>query len=114
MAGAERIVRAFAAIKKTARPAGLPQLLEKITAAAREQFVHVALVRDVENELIFRGGEHPMQRERELDDAEVRPDVPAIARGDGDELFANFLGKLPELDRGKRFHLRRPADGREQ
>ncbi len=34
-----------------------------------------------------------VERDRELDDAEVRADVPALGRRDGDDLVADLLGE---------------------
>ena len=90
----KRIVRAFPAIEETAGAAGLPQAPEEFAAAPRQQLVHVALVGDVEDELVVRRVEHPMQRDRQLDDAQVGTDVPAVLGGDRDELLANLLREL--------------------
>ena len=38
-----------------------------------------------------------MQRERQLDHAEVRPEMPAVSGEHGDQLVSNFLGKLLQL-----------------
>ena len=54
VAGAIGVVRAFGAVEKPARAAGLAQFSEKFAAAAGEEFVHVALVGDVEDELVRR------------------------------------------------------------
>jgi len=69
VARAEGIVGAFVARKEATRAVSLAEFLEKPTAASGEQFVDVALVRDVEHELVARGVENAMQRDRQLDDA---------------------------------------------
>ena len=80
VAGAEGIVRALAAIEEAARAAGLAQLPEKFAAAAGEQLVHVALMGDVEDKLVLGRVEDAVQRDRQLDHAEIRADVPAVFR----------------------------------
>src|SRR5690606_1318409 len=45
--------------------------------SAGQQLVHVALVTGVEHDRIARRVEDAVQRDRQLDDAEVRPEVPA-------------------------------------
>src|SRR5690606_3607820 len=44
--------------------------------SAGQHLVHVALVTGVEHDRVARRVEDPVQRDRQLDDAEVRPEVP--------------------------------------
>ncbi len=67
--GAEAVVGALAAHEETAGPAGAAQVPEELAAPARQQLVHVALVGDVEDELVVRRIEYPMQRDGQLDHA---------------------------------------------
>ena len=105
VAGAEWIVRTFAAIEKSTRAAGLAQSPKKLTATARQQFVHVALMGDVEDKLILWRVEGAMQRDRQLDHAKIRADVAAIFRRDGDQFLPNFLGQLRQLRRRERLDV---------
>jgi hypothetical protein len=61
--------------------------------AAGEHLVDVALVGDVEDELVVRGGEDPVQRDGQLDHAEVRAEVAAGFRKRGDQRVADLRGK---------------------
>ena len=114
MAGAEGVVRAFAAVEKTGGAAGLAELAEKLAAAAGEEFVHVALVGDVEDKLVGRRIEDAVQRDRELDDAEIGADVAAVAGRDGDEFLADFLGELRQLVGAEGFDVGGAADAGEE
>ena len=51
-----------------------------IGSAPGEHLMSIGLVRDVEDELVDRGGEDAMHGHDELDGAEVRTDVPAYGR----------------------------------
>ena len=42
--------------------------------------MHVRLVTRVKNDRVLRGAEHPVQSDRQLNDAQVRAEVPAGAR----------------------------------
>lgn len=114
MSGAEGIMHTFAPVEKTARAAGLAQLPEEITAAIGEQFMDVALMRDVEDKLIFRCGEGAVQRDRQFDNAEIRANVATVFRGDGDELVADLLSELGEQGRRESFDVSGAVDGVEQ
>lgn len=76
VAGAERVVFTLTAIKKAACAASLAKLAEEIAVASGQQLVDVALVGDVEHELIGRRVEHPVQGNREFDHAKVGTDMP--------------------------------------
>ena len=41
--------------------------------------MHVRLVARVKNDRVLRGAEHPVQPDRQLDDTQVRAEVPARA-----------------------------------
>jgi len=97
VAGAKRVVFAFGAAEKTAGAARMADRAEEISAAAGEELVHVALMADVENDLVGGRREHPVQRDGELDDAQIGPHVAAVDRGDGDEFIADFLREPREL-----------------
>jgi len=96
MACAEGIVRALFAIKEAGGSAALAQFLEGC-AATGEKLVDVALVGDVEDEFISRSREYAVERDSELNHAEVRADVAALARSDADEFLADLGSELREL-----------------
>src|SRR4029077_3433960 len=75
------------------------ELLDRSEAvhAARYQFVRVGLMADVPDELVIRRIERNVQRQRQLNRAQVRREMPA-AQGHGlDDLLAHLLGKEAEL-----------------
>ena len=61
---------------------------------AGKHLVDVALVADVEDELVLRRVENAMQRDGQLDDAEIRSEMAAGLREDLDQLIAHFLREL--------------------
>ena len=69
----------------------------KTIAAACDQLVRVALMPGVEHELIARGVENVVQREGQLDDAEVAAEVTADFRNDVDDAVADLLRELRQL-----------------
>ena len=91
MPGAKDIVRALFPLQKTVQAAGAADMIEVSAVAAGQQFMDIALVRDVEDELIRRCMENPVQGYGEFHDAEVRTDVPAILSGDRDQPLPDFL-----------------------
>ena len=76
--------------------AALPQGREPVLPAG-EDLVHVALVPGVEDHRIARGLEDPVQRDGQLDDAEVGSEVAAGLAHVLDQEAADLLGQLAEL-----------------
>ena len=74
---------------------------------AGKHLVDVALVADVENELVARGSEDAMERDRELDHAEIRAEMAAGLREHFDQLVAHLLRELRETFLGQRLHVGR-------
>ena len=105
---------ALTAVEKTAGTPGLTQFPEEVAAAARQEFVDVTLMGDVEDELVFGRAERAVEGDGQFDDAEVGTDVTAVFRGHGDELGANFLSELRELRRGEGFDAFWAVDGVQQ
>ena len=94
------VVGALLATRVARQPAGLAQLVEPV-AAAGDDLVDVGLVAGVPQDRVGRRFEHPVQRERQLDGAEVGAEVSA-ALGDGvDDEVADLAGQVGELRRGE-------------
>jgi hypothetical protein len=110
MTGAEAVVGALGSAAKAASPAGLAEVFKKLTAATGEQFMHVALVADVEDKLVLGRGKHAVERDGEFDDTEIWTDVAAVFSGSRDNLIADFLGESRELVGGKSFNVGRAVD----
>jgi hypothetical protein len=58
---------------------GLAQRIE-LGAPAGEELVHVRLMSGVEQQHVTGGGEHPVRGDGQLDDTQVRSQMPAEAR----------------------------------
>jgi hypothetical protein len=94
--GAVAIVFAFRAQKKSVQPLVLPHRADAIEPAGKH-FVDVTLVADVEDETVPRRIEDAMQRDRQLDHAEIRSEMSAGLREDFDQLIAHFLRELRQI-----------------
>ena len=82
--------------------------------AAGEQLVDVRLVAGVEEDLVLRRVEHPVQGDRQLHDAEVRAEV-AAGLGDGvDEEGPDLCGQLVKLLRAETVQIARSRDAGQQ
>ena len=64
---------------------------------AGEHLVDVALMADIEDELVLRRVEDPVQRDGQFDDAEIRPEMAAGLREDADQFVAHFLRELRQV-----------------
>ncbi len=118
MSGAITIMFAFAPQEKAVQPLVLSHGADAVQPAGKH-LVHVTLVADVENELVLRRFKDAMQRNRQLDDPEVRAEVTAGLRKNFDQLFADFLRELRQvvfpqrLDvRGRANPIQKPGRGR--
>jgi hypothetical protein len=91
VADGEEVVVALARIGEARHAVALPQPVEHRVAAG-EQLVRIALVADVEQQPVVPEVEDVVQRDREIDHAEVRRQVPA---GLGLHLLADRVRNLP-------------------
>ena len=82
--------------------------------APGEQLVHVALVAGVEDDRVVRRVEHAVDRDRQLDDAEVRPEVPAGLRDLATRNSRISAGELLELRTGQPIEVAGTMDRLEQ
>ena len=90
------VVRAFFAVRVARQPAGLAQLFEPVLATG-DDLVHVRLVAGVPQNRVGGRVEHSVQRQRQLDGAEVAAQVPGVL-GDGlDDEVANLAGEFGQL-----------------
>ena len=65
--------------------------------SASQHLVDVTLVGNVEDDLVLRGGEHPVERHGQLDDAEIRTQVAAGAGKGINERLADFLSESGQI-----------------
>ena len=78
VAGVEDVVLRLLALAESGDPVVLADGVERV-AAAGDELVRIALVAGVEDDLVARRVEDVVQRERELDDAEVAAEMAADA-----------------------------------
>ncbi len=93
--------------------APLPQRAE-LAHPAGEQLVHVGLVPGVENDLVYRRVEHPVQGDGQLHHAQVGPQVAAGPRHDLDQQVPDFTGQDRQLAGVQLLHVARAGDGFQQ
>src|ERR1041385_5687547 len=98
------VVLALGAEEETVQPFILSHGVNAIEPAS-EHLMHVALMTDIEDELVVRGGEAAVQRNGQLDHAEIRAEMAASLRKHLDQLVAHFLRKLRETFLRQRFHV---------
>jgi hypothetical protein len=94
--GAERVELALRAAREARDPAVLPQVRHAL-APAGEDLVRVGLVADVPHQAIVGRVEHVMQRDGQLDRAEVRAEMSARLRDRLQQVPAQFDGQLLQL-----------------
>jgi hypothetical protein len=109
---AERVVFALAPAREAREAAALAQRADAL-APAGQDLVRIGLVADVPDQPVARRVEEIVERDRQLDDAEPRPEMAA---GDGDRvdrLGPELVGELLELPRvGERIVSRSGVEGR--
>ena len=76
MTGAIAVVIALGAEHEAIKSFILTNRMD-LVPTPRQHLVHVGLMADVENELILRGVEDTVQRDRELNNAKIRAEVTA-------------------------------------
>ena len=103
MRGLHDIVGTLAALRIARETTTDAQCGEVLTTG--EDLVHVRLVPGVEDEGIVRRGEHAVQRDRQLDDAQVGTEVTARARDVLDEERADLRSEFGELIGGQRVQI---------
>ena len=113
VARAVAIVLAFGAQEKAVQPLVLPHRVKAIEAAGKH-LVDVALMADVEDELVLRRVEDAMQRDGQFDHAEIRSEMAAGLGEDVDQLIAHFLRELRQILFAKRFDVGWRTDSIEQ
>ena len=107
--GDERIVYAFGGLGKTGQPAGLPEG-RKLLSAAGKELMCVALMADVKDQPVAFGVEAAVQRDGQLDDAEVGGDMAACLRKGIDKKAARFRAKAQKFRFGQSFDIVRAVD----
>ena len=91
----------------------LPEQVEPVLPAG-DDLVHVRLVAGVEQQLVARRVEDPVQRQRHLHDAQVGTQVAAGPRDLGHQEVANLRREQGELLGAQALEIGRSGDGAEQ
>src|SRR6185503_3502901 len=99
VAAVEDVVLALAPPREAADAVDLAKRPEALEAAGQE-LVRVGLVAGVPDDPVGWRVEEPVERDRDLDDAERRPEVAAGLRDGRDDRVADLLGKGLELPLG--------------
>jgi hypothetical protein len=110
--GLDDVVRALGALRVARQAPAGAQTAEVLTAG--EELVDVGLVAGVEDHRVARRVEHAVDRERELDDPEVRAEMAARLRDVLDQEGADLVGELLELLGRERVEVAGSCDGRQQ
>ena len=100
MRALDDVVLGLRALGVAGQPALLAEPAEVLPPG--QQLVHVGLVAGVEDDRVARRVEDPVDRDRQLDDAEVRAEVTAGLRDFGDQEVRISAGELIELRRTRR------------
>ena len=111
--GAERIVFALDAPRVAGDSAERAQRVE-LGVAAGHQLVRVGLMPDVPHDAVVRGFEDAVERERQLDDAEIGRQVPGAPRHGLDDGVPDLSRELQDLRAVQRLQVGRRMDRIEQ
>ena len=95
------VVLALGPARVARQAAALAEPVEALDPAG-EHLVHVGLVAGVEDDRLARGVEHPVQRDGQLDAAEVGAEVATGPRHAGDQRVADLGGERGQLVGGQR------------
>ncbi len=108
-----QVVLGLGLARVAGQPAALPQRAE-LRDPAGQQLVHVGLVPGVEDDLVLRRVEDPVDRDRELDHAEVRAEVATGPGGRLDQQVPDLPGKAGELVLAESLQVLRAFDALQQ
>ena len=92
------VVRRLGAVGVTRETAGLAQAVE-VRRPPGDQLVHVGLMSGVPDDGVGRGVEHSVQRDGQLDHAEVGAEMPACGGQRGNEKAPHPISQGGELRR---------------
>ena len=109
MRRAEGVVGGFAAFGEARQPVLHPQAANTV-AAFSEDFMRVALVADIPDDLVARGVKDRMQRHGQLYHAKPGAQVSAGFRHGRDRLGPQFTRDLGQFGIGQAFQVRRAGD----
>ena len=109
----ELVVFALLGVRETGHLV-IPVGIQIGLGAAGEHLVHVALVRDVEDDAVAGRVEDAVNRHGELDHPQVGPDMPPMGLAVGDERGTDIGAQLREFGGIQGFHIGRGSDSSQQ
>src|SRR2546425_9085770 len=112
MAGVEEIKYAFPLVAKAA-DAFVGSQRVKTVSSSRDELVRIRLVAHIPHQAISWEIKNPVERQRDLDRAQVGRKMAAVDIDDLHDPLAKLVSKLLELLEGEAFHIFRVVDTRE-
>jgi hypothetical protein len=109
----DQVVLGLRLVGVAGEPAVLAEQVEPVLPPGHD-LVHVRLVPGIEQDAVFRGVEHPVQGQGDLDDAEVGPEVAAGAGHLGDQEVTDLGRQQGQLVRFEPLQVLRAGHAGEQ
>ena len=109
MSGGKGVVFALADARKAGQPAALAQMSEPL-APPGQYFMHIGLMPHVEHNAILGLAEHILQRQRQLDHAQIGREMSALLQHRLDQQRADLARELFHLLNAESFQILRRID----
>src|SRR5258708_18835010 len=113
MAGAVTVVFALAPQEKSIQALILSYRIEAVAPPGKE-LVNIPLVAHVEDQLVFRRIENPVQRDRQLYHTQIRTEMSTGLRKNRNQLIAYLLSELGKSPFFKTFEVGGRINGVQQ
>jgi len=101
-----RVMLALCAQHKPIQPTWLPDRIE-LLRPSRQQLMHIRLMTHIKDKRILRRIEDIVHRNRQLNDAKVRPNMPTGLRDANDQTSTDLFRQLQQLGDRKLLYIRR-------
>ena len=112
VAAVEHVVLGFAPAREAADPVELAERPEPLEPAG-QKLVGIRLMTRVPDDPVARRLQEPVERDRELDDAEAAAEMAARRRDGRDDRVADLVGELGELELGQAAEVGGAGQGRQ-
>ena len=109
MSGGKGVVFALADARKAGQPAALAQVSKLLTPAG-QYFMNIGLMPHVEHNAILRLAEHILQRQRQLNHAQIGRKMPTLLQHCIDQQRANLARQPLHLLNAQLFQILRRID----
>ena len=94
----EQVMFGFIGIGETRKPAEF-RWIEIVARTTREHLMSIGLMRNIEDDLVVRGIEYTVQSHRQLDDAQIGPNVTSHRSGAHQNGATDLLAKNRQVTR---------------